>query len=162
MQKASRTANYMMLKREVTRQKAWLKKLLHNERGRHTTRCQGRFSAIPGKAFFWVPGIRAINATSRRLSAHTVKQPCPRALFPWPPTVQKCRAVPRLSSGAERLLPKQNPAAVSAACSTDTPKTQRGQGWTSFGFLRCIRTRKATPAGSDLSNITSSPFVSCY
>lgn len=47
----------------------------------HTIRCQGRFSAIPGKVFFLVPWIHAINVSSRRLNACTVKQPCPQVLL---------------------------------------------------------------------------------
>lgn len=53
----------------------------HKEHGMHMIRCQGRFSAIPGKAFFWLPRIHAINATSGRLNARTVQQPCPQVLF---------------------------------------------------------------------------------
>lgn len=75
--------------------------------------------AISGKTFFCVPWIHAINATSRRLNAHTVNQPCPKVLFPSLPTIQKCQVVPRLSSGLKQLFLKQNPFALSVTCWTD-------------------------------------------
>lgn len=115
------------------------------------------------KAYFWVPRIHAINASSRRLNTdyvHTVKQPPHKSLFLHHPQYRKCCVVPGLSSGAKQLFLKQTPAAALVTCSTDTPKMQHGQGWTSFGFLHCIQTCKTIPAGSGPSNVTY-PFVSC-
>lgn len=124
-------------------------------------RCQGRLSAIPGKAYFGVPWFMLQMPPTEDSILTPSSSFAHKSFFLSSPTTQKCQVAPRRSSGVKELFLKQNPAAVLVTRSTDTPKMQCGQGQTSFGFFCCWQTCKAIPAGPGPSNVTS-PFISFY